>query len=98
MRLNRNLKQDELASEAGVGRATLQRLEDGEAVTVPTLVRVLRALGQLERLDQVLPEEPDSPIEELERSGRTRRRAATRREPERQPGPWRWGDDDEGEA
>ena len=98
LRLNRNLGQHELAAEAGVGRATLQRLEDGGTVTLPTLLRVMRALGQLERINQVLPEEPESPIEELERRGQIRRRAGTRRGPKEQPGLWRWGDEDEAEG
>lgn len=97
LRLNRNLGQNELAAEAGVGRSTLQRLEEGETVTLPTLLRVMRALGQLKRINQVLPAEPESPIEELERRGRTRRRAGARRRPEGQPGLWRWGYEDEDE-
>jgi transcriptional regulator with XRE-family HTH domain len=96
-RLGRNLGQSQLAEQAGVGRATLQRLEDGEAVNLTTLLRVLRALDQLGTLDLLLPEPAPSPLEELERrSGERQRAGAPRgRDQEEEPdSPWRWGDEE----
>jgi transcriptional regulator with XRE-family HTH domain len=93
-RVERNLTQAELAEAAGLGRATLQRLESGESVQMTTLLKVLRALGLLEDLDAALPETVRMPIAELQRERRkTRRRvrhsAADR---ERDIPKWQWGE------
>lgn len=96
VRLDRNLSQAALAEEAGVGRMTLQRIEEGQSASMTSLARILRALDLLEGLNQLIPEQEPSPIEELERRGRERKRAgghrSTKNEPA--PGPWRWGDED----
>ena len=100
-RLERNLTQAQLGEEAGVGLATLQRLEAGSAVKLTSLVRVLRALGSLEALDVLVPEPTPSPIELLKLHGRQRRRAGRPRSVGRQPGEagrWVWGDERGGEG
>jgi transcriptional regulator with XRE-family HTH domain len=94
-RLERNLSQERLASEAGVSKATVERLEAGEPVKSTSLIRILRALGRLEALDQLLPEPLPSPIERIRLQGRRRQRA---RSPRSGPGagekgPWQWGDE-----
>lgn len=97
-RLGRNLSQAHLAEEAGVGRVTLQRIEDGGSGSLKSLIRILRALDLIEGLDRLVPEPAPSPVDELRRQGRQRKRAGSSRTSEpsdRQPGPWRWGDEDE---
>jgi len=96
-RLERNLTQRELAVAAGVERKAVQRLEAGESVKLVTLIRVLRALGLLDALEQLVPAPVPSPIELLKLHGRTRRRASGERRrstaPDVEAGPWRWGDE-----
>jgi len=94
-RLSRNLSQAELAREAGVTRDTVRRMEAGESVSTQTLVRLLRALGQLERIGALLPERGPGPLEQLDRgpAGRQRARPAAREEPPSSE--WTWGSEDE---
>ncbi len=96
IRLERNLTQRELAALAGVERKAIQRIESGAPVTMTSLVRIMRALGLTDALEELLPPSTPSPVELLELSGRRRRRASgSRRRPARPPGestPWRWGD------
>lgn len=97
-RLARNLTRQQLADEAGVGRNSVARLEAGEPLRFITVVRVLRALGFIESLDQLIPEPEISPIDLLRRAGKTRRRASGRRSgaaPVRPvvSEPFRWGDE-----
>lgn len=55
------LTTDQLADRAGISRSTLYRLERGDTtVSLTTLLNVARALGQLDRLVEVLdPYESD---------------------------------------
>jgi transcriptional regulator with XRE-family HTH domain len=80
-RLERNWTQAELAAEAGIGQATVQRAERGESVQMTSMVKLLRALGLLAALDDAIPEAVDLPIAQLEREQRKtrRRRARSRR-------------------
>jgi transcriptional regulator with XRE-family HTH domain len=96
-RLERNLTQAALAAEAGVGVATLERLESGRATRLDTFVRVLRALGLVEALDRAVPAPLASPIEQLKLQGRRRRRAGAARHVVNEsgdPGQFRWGDEE----
>jgi transcriptional regulator with XRE-family HTH domain len=78
-RLERNIPQEELADSAGIGRATLQRLEGGRSVQTGSLVKLLRAFDLLGGLDVVIPERVSLPIAQLEREQRSRSRQRARR-------------------
>ena len=92
-RLERNLSQEQLAHEAGVSRATIERVEAGTPIKSNSLVRVLRALGRLEALDQLVPEPLPNPVERRKLQGRQRQRARARAGRDEEPGPWRWSDE-----
>jgi transcriptional regulator with XRE-family HTH domain len=92
-RLARNMSQLQLAQEAGIAERTVARIERGESTTLVNFVRVLRALGLVEGLDQLVPEPAPNPLVELELRGRQRRRASTRRDSGGTRGGWLWGDE-----
>ena len=50
-RLNQNVSQTDLAEKAGVSWGTLRNAEAGKGSSVTTLIRLLRALGVLQRLE-----------------------------------------------
>lgn len=96
LRLDRNLTQSQLATEAGVSRRTVERVEAGESAQLASLVRLFRVLGVLENLDAFLPEPTLSPVEQLKLGGKARRRASMPRKAKAtKPAakPWTWGDD-----
>jgi putative transcriptional regulator len=78
-RLERNISQAALAAESGVSKSTIERLEAGRDVQLGSFIRVLRAMGLLERLDRLVPVPLPSPIERIKLHGRQRRRAQGRR-------------------
>lgn len=93
-RVERNRTQAELAAEAGIGRATLQRIERGESVQATSLVKLLRTLGLLAALEAAIPETVELPIAQLEREQRRpRQRVRGRRSDAPASEPWRWGDE-----
>lgn len=92
-RLDANLTQAALAREAGISKRTLERLEAGQSTQLTNLLRVLRALGLLERIDALVPEAVPSPVQQLELEGRTRERASPQRARRPSAKPWTWADD-----
>lgn len=93
-RLAHNLTQAALAQEAGVSKRTVERLESGEVASrLSALVRVLRVLGLLERLEALVPEQTISPVEQLKLEGRRRKRASGRRVKVPATRTWTWGDE-----
>ena len=86
-RLEKNLTQAQLATQAGIALRTLSRIERGNGATLVTaFIRVCRALGLLERFVAIVPEPVPSPMEQLKMHGRQRRRASGRRHKANQPG------------
>ena len=64
-RIQKRFKQSALAQRAGISIYTLQKMEYGKSYNVSTLIQVLRALNELEQLDNFLPEVEISPIDIL---------------------------------
>lgn len=81
-RLKRNITQAALAREAGVSRATVERLERGAGADLKLLVRVLRALQLVDGFLAGLPADEPSPMALLRAHGKKRQRARGRRTPE----------------
>jgi transcriptional regulator with XRE-family HTH domain len=95
-RLERNWTQAEMAAEAGLGQATVQRAERGDSIQMTSMVKLLRTLGLLGALDAAVPESIVLPIAQLEREQRhPRRRASGRGRAADAPRetPWTWGDE-----
>jgi transcriptional regulator with XRE-family HTH domain len=92
-RLEKNMTQAQIAVEAGVSKRTVERLESGSVATqLSSLIRVCRALNLLDRFDLLIPEPVNSPIAQLERRGKRRRRASAVKTHRLTSTPWTWGD------
>jgi putative transcriptional regulator len=92
LRLGRNIQQFQLADEAGVSRRTITRLENGQSVSLDTLLRVMRALGVSGRLATLLPDPTVQPVDRVRLKTKVRKRASARRAPT--PSAWQWADGD----
>lgn len=75
-RLNRNLTRENLAERAGVSVKTIHNLETGGGPSLTTVIRVMRGLGLVERLDALVPKPSLSPMELLKLEGNRRQRAS----------------------
>lgn len=92
VRLDRNLTQAQLATQAGVSKRTVERLEAGAVATqLSGFIRVCRALDLVERFDLLVPEPIPSPVAQLKLGGKQRRRAAGTKSAPRAPKKWQWG-------
>jgi transcriptional regulator with XRE-family HTH domain len=94
-RLNRNQTQAELAREAGVARRTISKAENGYVIDTRSLVRILGALGLLDRLAALFPEPRVSPMALAQSHGRVRERASGYRSRNKaeSAGEWIWPDE-----
>jgi transcriptional regulator with XRE-family HTH domain len=62
-RMRCNLTQKEVAEQSGIGLTTIHKFENGTAgnLSLSTFILLLRVIGQVNALDDVLPELPESP-------------------------------------
>ena len=62
-RMRCNLTQKEVAEQSGIGLTTSHKFENGTAnsLSLSTFILLLRVVGQVNALDDVLPELPESP-------------------------------------
>jgi len=92
LRIGKQLTQAELARRAGIGKRTLERLEAGDTTQTRTLIRVLRDLDLLERLELLLPE-PKARPSQVVKAEDLPKRVSRKRGQNRDDGPWKWGDE-----
>ena len=62
-RMRCNLTQREVAERSGIGLTTIHKIENGTAgnLSLSTFILLLKVVGQINALDDVLPELPESP-------------------------------------
>ena len=93
LRLARNLTQQQLAEEAGLGLRTVQRLESGAAATqLSGFMRVCRVLDLVENFETLIPEPVASPMAQLKLRSRRRKRATGKKAATGKPKSWTWGE------
>ena len=79
LRLNKNISQEELAKRSGVSRITISRMESSKAINLLTYVQLLRALENLELLNNLVIEPEISPILLMEQMSNYRKKATPRK-------------------
>ena len=73
-RIRQHITQEELATASGVSPLTVANIEKGKSVSLLLFISVLRSLGLLENLEQLVPETRVSPIELKKLQGKKRYR------------------------
>ena len=94
-RIDAGLTQARLAEEAGVSKRTVERIMSGRSTDFVLLLRVLRVLKLLDALEQLIPDQPQSPLLLLKSRGRVRDRVGHARRSPRSHAPksdpaWKW--------
>ncbi|MFT7620399.1 MAG: transcriptional regulator with XRE-family HTH domain [Planctomycetota bacterium] len=87
VRKQNGYSQEQLAKNAGIGVATLRRIEDGQDAQIVSWLKILRALSMVNAIDELLPESYVSPRAEAlakKKKGRHKRSST--------PG-IKWGDE-----
>jgi len=78
-RLKQQITQAELAGRSGVSKRTIERIESGHSAQFGSVIRILRALALLDRLDTLVPGGDLPPTELFLTGGKARKRANSKR-------------------
>ena len=73
-RLESGLTQAALATEAGIAKRTLERIEAGHSAELATVIRLLRVLNLIDGLESLVSDQLPSPMALLQSQGRKRQR------------------------
>lgn len=89
-----HVTQKEMAETINLSQKTISNLETGKDVSFSTVIDVLRALGQLQSLELMIPEQGPRPSD-IAALGKRRQRSRSRGRTEKQPDSgWKWGDEE----
>ena len=89
VRRQRGYTQAQLSNEAGLGVATLRRIEEGRDAQIGSWIKLLKALNMTSTVDSLVPEIFNSPMSEVKSA---RRRARKTRQSDQAA---LWGDEQE---
>lgn len=78
-RLKQEYTQAHLATVSGVSKRTIERIESGQSAQFGSVIRLLRALTLLQKLDELIPSGDLPPVELFLSGGRQRKRATRKR-------------------
>jgi transcriptional regulator with XRE-family HTH domain len=76
-RLNQNKTQANIAEVAGINRWTMSKIENGEPISLTSLIQILRALNLLDLLNVFKIKSELSPLELAKLEKQKRRRASS---------------------
>lgn len=95
MRINANMRQDDLADKASISRSTVSKIERGKQVGISEFLRYMRAVELLESLDNVIWDTSMSPLKlaREKKKDRKRGRVGRARAPAGAPGAMVWPED-----
>lgn len=74
-RLQEDKTQLQLAKDAGLNRSTIVQIENGESITLSSLIQILRVLNLLHLMDIFILEDQISPMEYVKMKEKKRLRA-----------------------
>jgi len=78
-RLHLQMTQAELASRAGLSLPMIKNFERGRHVNAMSLIRILRAIGEFQRLEALVPEVLPSPMALFNQTQTAHRKKRVRR-------------------
>jgi len=93
IRIDSQVTQADLATQAGVSKRTVERVEAGASAQFSTIIRILRVLDLMAGLENLVPEPVPRPMQLLKQKGKERQRASTNRRPDKASKKWSWGDE-----
>lgn len=82
-RLLLNMTQETLATRANLSIPTIKKFEKGEAPSLRTVINILRAIGEIDRLESLISDVQESPREKFlreQKASKLRQRASSEKD------------------
>jgi len=93
IRISRHIKESELEELAGISRKTLYNFKQGRGLSLTNFIRLLKALGVVDRLERLFPETNEfSPL--TADKGEDPKRVRESRNGKSGKGEFLWGDEE----
>ena len=89
-RIKAGLTQNALADDCGVAKSTIERAEKGESIQLLILIKILRSLNFINRLETILPDTQATPLEYLQQQ-KVQKRVRTKASDKQNT--FKWGDE-----
>ena len=89
-RIKTDLTQNALAEDCGVAKSTIERAEKGESIQLLILIKILRSLNLINRLESILPDTQATPLESLQHQ-KAQKRVRTKTSDKQNT--FKWGDE-----
>ena len=93
VRKQQGVSQEQLAKEAGIGVATLRRIEGGKSGQMESWIKIMKALRMTSSIDALLPEQFNSPRAQVLTSHKGRKKRSARLADRVEESPATWGDE-----
>lgn len=87
-RISKNKTQAQVAEAAGINRWTISQIENGEPITLTSLIQILRALDLLYVLDSFKIHDQISPLRAVKLQPKERQRASGRSKSSKPKSDW----------
>ena len=87
------MTQKELADKAGVSLRSIQYFESGREIQLSNLIKIMITLGLGENFDMLIPDMEERPSAYLARARGTVRKRVRKKNPEKNKGTFKWGDE-----
>lgn len=85
--------QKELARESGISLMTMRRAENGETLSLETLVSLLEVFGELEAFKSFFIIRGQEPRDVIRKDKTPRERVRKNKRPKKKSQEWTWGDE-----
>lgn len=89
IRIEHHLKETEIEKTTGINRKTLYNFKQGAGISLKNFIQLLRAMGELERLEWMFPESKNFSPLAADKAEPPRRV----RDKEKSDGDFKWGDE-----
>lgn len=88
-RIASHFTQDDLARRAGISLSSVRRIEQGQSVQFDTILRVLKVLNLLSKMEVTFPVQQITPMQRLQGE---QQKKIYRKPKNQNKGIWKWGE------
>lgn len=90
LRISNKISQEEMSLKTGLSKHTISNIENGKSFTFDNLLKVMRALNIIDRIDVLIPETKENPYRLIKEKSKRQRVYNSKK---KKSSDWKWGDE-----